>query len=86
MVCGRPRLTSPSWPPWVWPESTRSPSPLKPAWQMAIDRALIRAGHLVEAEAKRLRAAPQNTQIIVVIVVGTVTILAIGLVLFLALH
>jgi hypothetical protein len=61
-------------------------SPFKPAWQQSVDRALIRAGHWAEAQGQRFRAAPQNTQIIVVIVAGTALILLLGFTLFLALR
>jgi len=54
--------------------------------EQSIDQALIRAGRWAEAQAQRFRAAPQNTQIIVVIVAGTALILLLGVVLFLALR
>jgi eukaryotic-like serine/threonine-protein kinase len=58
----------------------------KPAWQEKLDRWLITVGRASEQQLLRYRRAPQNTQIIVVIVAGTVAILVIGLVLFVALH
>jgi hypothetical protein len=68
----------------VRPADAPASSPFKPAWQQSIDRALIRAGHWTEAQGQRFRAAPQNTQIILVIVAGTGLILVLGFALFLA--
>ncbi len=62
------------------------PLPEKPRWQQSIDGMLIRMGRGSERQWKRFQEAPQNTQIIVVIVVGTLAILVLGFVLFLALH
>jgi hypothetical protein len=62
------------------------PPPAKPRWQLALDRALLAVGRFVDRQVRAFRAAPQNTQIILVIVVGTATILAVGFVLFFALH
>jgi eukaryotic-like serine/threonine-protein kinase len=60
--------------------------PPKPGWQAALDGALIGIGRGSERQMKRFREAPQNTQIIVLIVIGTAVIMVMGLVLFLALH
>ncbi len=53
---------------------------------MKIDSALIGVGRWGEHQARRYREAPQNTQIVVMIVGGTVVILLIGMIIFLALH
>jgi serine/threonine-protein kinase len=81
----------PSAPMSAAPMSTPMPAssvltPPKPAWQAKLDGLLIAIGRFGEAQMKRFREAPQNTQIIVVIVVGTVIILMLGFLLFLALH
>ncbi len=60
--------------------------PPQPRWQVALDRALVSVGRSSERQLLRFRAAPQNTQIIVLIVLGTIIILLLTFVLFLALH
>jgi hypothetical protein len=70
----------------VEPAGPPASSPFKPGWQQSIDRALIRAGRYAETQSQRFKAAPQNTQIIVVIVVGTALILLLGAMLFFALR
>lgn len=67
------------------PSPPSSAAPL-PRWQERLDRVLIRIGRVTEAQLQRLREAPQNTQIIVVIVTVTVAILLVGFVLFLSVH
>ena len=59
------------------------PAPPKPAWQASLDRALISVGRMAEGALRRFRAAPQNTQIIVVIVSVTSMLLVLGVVVFL---
>ncbi|MFT3768173.1 MAG: protein kinase [Minicystis sp.] len=61
-------------------------APPKPAWQVSLDRALVTVGRTGEDLLKRFRAAPQNTQIIILIVAATVGILLVGTMLFLILH
>jgi len=70
------------------PSAPPSALPLrpKPRWQASVDAALIRVVRAGEHQLKRFHEAPQNTQIIVVIVVGTLVILLLGFVLFLTLH
>jgi hypothetical protein len=58
-------------------------SPFKPAWQVSIDRGLISVGRTSENLARRFKEAPQNTQIIVVIVGATAAILILGFLVFL---
>ena len=58
----------------------------KPGWQMALDRALIGIGRTGERYVKQFREAPQNTQIIVVIIAVTALILVVGVILFFVLH
>jgi hypothetical protein len=60
------------------------PGPVaKPAWQVSLDKALVRAGHLIEENLKRFRAAPQSTQLAITIGAGAVVLLI--LILFLVL-
>jgi serine/threonine protein kinase len=61
-------------------------APQKPNWQASLDRALVSVGRQSEELARRYKALPQNTQIIVIIVAGTVVILFLGFVLFLITH
>jgi serine/threonine-protein kinase len=76
----------------MMPEA-RIPSPssvdedaFKPAWQRSLDRALAAIGTFVTIAARRFREAPQNTQIIIIIVAATAVIMVLGIVLFLAMH
>jgi serine/threonine-protein kinase len=68
------------------PLSALPPARPKPAWQVTLDRALIGVGRAGEDAVKKVRAAPQNTQIILLIVAGTGVILLLGVVLFLTVH
>jgi serine/threonine-protein kinase len=62
----------------------QAPMPnFKPAWQASIDRGLIAVGRASENLARRFKEAPQNTQIIVVIVASTATLLLLGFLVFL---
>jgi serine/threonine-protein kinase len=58
----------------------------KPGWQLALDRALVKVGGFAERQIRAFRGAPQNTKIIVGIVVVTVTLLLLGVVLFRLTH
>jgi hypothetical protein len=58
----------------------------KPAWQVSLDRALVRVGHLIEENLKRFRAAPQSTQLAVTIGAGAVVLLILILFLLLVMH
>jgi hypothetical protein len=58
-------------------------APPKPGWQLALDRALAGVGRTGNDLAQRFRSAPQNTQIIIVIVSVTALILVLGLLVFL---
>jgi hypothetical protein len=60
--------------------------PPKPGWQLALDRALVKVGGFLDRQVRAFRAAPQNTKIIVGIVVVTVTLLLVGVVLFRLTH
>ena len=82
---GMTPLSQQAAPPAPAPLPIPLPSP-KPAWQVSLDRALISVGRAGESAARRFRAAPQNTQIIVVIIAGTSLILVIGLLAFLITH
>jgi serine/threonine-protein kinase len=73
-------------PPRVAAPSAADYAVFKPAWQVSLDRALATVGGFVARVGERFRAAPQNTQIIVLIVAATATILVLGFVLFLAMH
>jgi hypothetical protein len=68
------------------PPSSMMVSPFKPAWQVSIDRGLIAVGRTSESLARRFKEAPQNTQIIVVIVAATGAILILGFLVFLTVH
>jgi eukaryotic-like serine/threonine-protein kinase len=63
-----------------------APAPPKPGWQLALDRALIQVGGFADRQIRAFRGAPQNTKIIVGIVVVTVTLLLLGVVLFRLTH
>ncbi|APR86194.1 Serine/threonine-protein kinase pkn3 [Minicystis rosea] len=63
-----------------------APASPKPAWQVSLDRALVRVGRTGEGLVKRYRAAPQNTQIIVLIVAATVALLLLGTIVFMIVH
>jgi hypothetical protein len=76
----------PDGPPEAAPLDASATPPQKPKWQLVLDNALLTTGRFGDRQYLRFRAAPQNTQIIVVIVAGTVTILVLGFVLFLAMH
>jgi hypothetical protein len=67
------------------PQAPRPPpsAPPKPGWQVALDRALITVGRTGEDLARRYRAAPSNTKVIVLIASGTAAILLLGLTAFL---
>jgi serine/threonine-protein kinase len=65
------------------PPSSTAP---QPRWQERLDRVLIRIGRASEVQMQRFHEAPQNTQIIVMIVAGTLAILLLGFVLFLSVH
>ena len=82
---GMTPLSQQAAPPALAPLPIPLPPP-KPAWQVSLDRALISVGRAGEGAARRFRAAPQNTQIIVVIIAGTSLILVIGLLAFLITH
>jgi hypothetical protein len=66
------------------PAPSALPATSKPGWQVALDRALIGVGRTAENLVRRFRSAPPNTQIIAMIVAGTVLVLLVGLVVFLA--
>jgi hypothetical protein len=68
------------------PAPSTLPAPPKPQWQVTLDRALIGVGRSAENAVRRFRSAPPNTQIIVMIVAGTVLVLMMGLVVFLAMR
>jgi hypothetical protein len=61
-------------------------TPQKPGWQASFDRALVWVGRKSEDLVRRYRELPQNTQIIVIIVAGTVAILILIFILFLITH
>jgi hypothetical protein len=61
-------------------------APTKPNWQASLHRALVVVGRRSEDLVRRYRTLPQNTQIIVIIVAGTTTILVLGFILFLITH
>ena len=60
--------------------------PAKPAWQVSVDRGLVAVGRTSEDLARRFKEAPQNTQIIVIIVAATGAILLLGFLVFLMMH
>jgi hypothetical protein len=68
------------------PQVPPASAPQKPDWQASFDRALVWVGRESEELARRYRALPQNSQIIVIIVAGTIVILMLGFVLFLITH
>ena len=71
----------------VQPAAPSAPMvPFKPAWQASIDRGLIAVGRTSETLARRFKEAPQNTQIIVMIVASTGMILVLGFLVFLMAH
>jgi serine/threonine-protein kinase len=61
-------------------------APPKPGWQVALDRALLGVGTTVNGLLTKFRNAPQNTQIIIVIVSVTALILVVGLIVFVIVH
>lgn len=75
-----PALQLPNPPPPSQPllAAAAPPSPPKPAWQATLDRALLGVGRTGDDLARRFRAAPQNTQIIILIVAATLAFLVVG--------
>ena len=57
----------------------------RPAWQVSLDKALVRVGRLIEDAIKRFRAAPRQTQLAISIGAGGATLLLFGLFLLLML-
>jgi serine/threonine protein kinase len=67
----------------------QEPSPAavaKPAWQVSLDSALLRVGHLIEDAIKRFRAAPQSTQLAISIAAVGAALLFLSLLLLLIMH
>jgi eukaryotic-like serine/threonine-protein kinase len=58
----------------------------KPAWQVSLDSALVRVGHLIEDAIKRFRAAPQSTQLAISIAAVGAALLFLSLLLLLFMH
>jgi serine/threonine-protein kinase len=73
-------------PPGVVVDPLAPPAPPKPGWQVALDRALFKVGGFLDRQIRAFRGAPQNTKIIVGIIVVTVTLLVFGVVLFRLTH
>ena len=69
------------------PSPAAPPRPTaKPAWQVSLDSALLRVGHLLEDTLKRFRAAPQSTQLAIAIAAAGALLLLLSLILLLMLH
>src|SRR5262249_29250718 len=73
-------------PPVSTPPPAGEPLDPRPPWQVTLDRALFWAGAFGERQIVRFRSAPQQTQMIVAVAAGTLTILFLGAILYFAMR